>query len=429
MNAEVRHEGGARPSKLIFVNRYFAPDQSATSRMVSDLAFRLAERGLAVEVVTSRQLYENPRAELPAREVLHGVTVHRVPTTARGRGRTAGRALDYVSFHAAAAYRLWRQLAPGDVVVAKTDPPLISVTVSNVARWRRALLVNWLQDVFPEVASALTIGVISNRLEGRLIAMRDRSLRRAAMNVVLSEGMRDRLRDHGIDAAGTRVIPNWADTNGIIPQSPADSMSRRRVGLTDQFVVGYSGNFGRAHEFETLLGAARLLKDDSRFVFLMTGAGAKVQDLRRAVTQDKLPNFRFQEHQPTEVLSDSLAASDVHLVSLLPVLEGLIVPSKTYGILAAGRPVIFIGDTCGDIASMIRDHDCGVTVGVGDEQQLAAELRALQASPSRVESMSKNARRLALEQLRTGCHFSIRSRLPLFAAHKPRSNMPGIRSR
>src|SRR5882724_4124885 len=151
--------------KLVFVNRYFAPDESATSRMLSDLAFRLAGHGVSVSIVTSRQRYENSRASLPPYEELGNVHVHRVPTATQGRARLAGRALDYASFHAAAALKLLHLLSRGDVVVAKTDPPLISIAVSRVASWKGALLVNWLQDLFPEVASAVAPNLLPPWLE------------------------------------------------------------------------------------------------------------------------------------------------------------------------------------------------------------------------------------------------------------------------
>ena len=96
------------------------------------------------------------------------------------------------------------------------------------------------------------------------------------------------------------------------------------------------------------------------------------------------------------MLGDSLAAADVHLVSLLPALEGLVVPSKLYGVLAAGRPTIFVGDPDGEIARLIRDHDCGSVVRAGDSAQLAAELRALSDAPARVERMGARARELAV---------------------------------
>jgi colanic acid biosynthesis glycosyl transferase WcaI len=390
--------GAAAVPRVVFVNRYFYPDQSATSRMLSDLAFRLAERGVSVAVVTSRQLYEDAHAALPPHEVVRGVSVHRVSTATRGRSRLAGRALDYVSFHVAAGIELLRLLTRGDVVVAKTDPPLISIVVSHAARLRGAILVNWLQDLFPEVASVLAPGLMPKWIEHQLLAFRDRSLRRAAMNVVLSDGMRSRVLEIGVPATHVRIVPNWADTVTVVPQPAATSLARQRLGIEGRFVIGYSGNLGRAHEFDTLIDAARLVRADPRFAFLITGSGAKADALKESVRAQGLEHFFFQPYQPAELLSDSLAAADVHFVSLLPALEGLIVPSKIYGILAAGRPTLFVGDRNGDLARMLRDQDCGVAVAVGDGEGLAAELRMLADFPQRVESMGANARALGLSR-------------------------------
>ena len=384
--------------RVVFVNRYFSPDQSATSRMLSDLAFRLVQRGVSVTVVTSRQLYEDPRAALSRREVINGVTVYRVSTATCGRSRLLGRALDYVSFHVAAGLALLRLLTRGDVVVAKTDPPLISLVVSRAAAMRGAVLVNWLQDLFPEVASVLTPGLIPTSLTRMLVGARNYSLRRAAMNVVLGEGMRQRLLATGVDPSRVSIVPNWADVASVVPHPTVSSETRSRLGLQDRFVIGYSGNLGRAHEFDTLIGAARLLRADPRVAFLITGAGAKADALRAAVRAEGLDNFFFQGYQPVERLGDSLAASDVHFVSLLPALEGLIVPSKVYGILAAGRPVLFVGDPAGDLARIVTTQGCGIAVAVGDSAKLAAEIALLRDSPQRLASMGLKARELALSR-------------------------------
>lgn len=397
-SAVAQPPGRASGPRVVFVNRYFFPDQSATSRMLSDLAFRLVQRGVSVAVVTSRQLYEDPRAALARREVINGVAVYRVSTATRGRSRLLGRALDYVSFHAAAGLELLQVLSKGDVVVAKTDPPLISLVVSCAAVMRSAVLVNWVQDLFPEVASVLTPGLIPTWLQRMLVGARNHSLRRAAMNVVLGEGMRDRLLTAGVDPSRVRIVPNWADPACVVPQPTVSSETRRRLGLEGRFVLGYSGNLGRAHEFDTLIGTARLLRTDPRFAFLITGGGAKADALRDAVRAEGLDNFFFQDYQPAELLSDSLAAADVHFVSLLPALEGLIVPSKVYGILAAGRPAVFVGDPAGDLARMVTSEGCGIAVAVGDCTRLAAELTALRDSPQRVASMGLKARELALSR-------------------------------
>jgi colanic acid biosynthesis glycosyl transferase WcaI len=364
--------------------------------MLSDLAFRLAGRGVAVAIVTSRQLYENAAAQLPSHEIVGGVEVWRIATTTLGRRNLLGRALDYATFHWSAALKLARVLHPGDVVIAKTDPPLISMVVSWVARLRGAFLVNWLQDLFPEVATALTPGAMPHWLQSALAGARDRSLRRAAMNVVIGERMATQVARHGIARARIRVIPNWADCESVAPMDTQRSAARARLGLMNHFVIGYSGNFGRAHEFDTLIAAARLLVDDPQIAFLMTGGGAKNAPLQDAVERAGLCSFHFQDYQPAQLLSDSMAAADVHLVSLLPAIEGLIVPSKVYGILAAGRPVVFVGDLEGEIAGMIRQHRCGIAVAVGNSRRLATALQELQADPPRVAAMGVNARRLAL---------------------------------
>jgi colanic acid biosynthesis glycosyl transferase WcaI len=382
--------------KIIFVNRYFSPDESATSRMVSDLAFRLAQRDVSVAVVTSRQLYENPEAALPPRETIRGVEVHRVWTATHGRSRLLGRALDYASFHVSAGFELLRLLNRGDLVVAKTDPPLISIAGALAASWNGAHLINWLQDLFPEVATALAPGAVPKPVAAVLRSARDWSLRTALMNVALSEGMQSRLIARGVDRGHVTVVPNWANVEEVVPMPTQSSQTRRRLGLEGSFVVGYSGNLGRAHEFDTLLGAARLLQSDPDIAFLITGGGAKAAALQQATQDAGLTNTVFQDYQPPERLSDSMAAADIHFVSLLPSLEGLIVPSKIYGILAAGRPALFVGDTRGDVARMIQQFDCGIVVAVGDSARLAGEIRALRDDPERLRSMGQRARANAL---------------------------------
>ncbi len=161
---------------------------------------------------------------------------------------------------------------------------------------------------------------------------------------MLGARMRDYFVSRRVSSESLHIIENWADGTAIRPRSAAASELRTRLGLQNSFVACYSGNLGRAHEYDTILGAAHALRDRSDFVFLMIGGGAKMDALRRSVAESGLTNFRFERYQPREALADSLSAADVHLTSLLPELEGLIVPSKIYRILAAGRPAIFIGD-------------------------------------------------------------------------------------
>jgi glycosyltransferase involved in cell wall biosynthesis len=356
--------------RILFVNRYFHPDHSATSQMLSDLAFHLADGGHDVAVVTSRQRYEDPAAGLPERETVRGVEIYRVNTPRFGRARLAGRLFDYLGFYAAATAQLLALARPGDVIVAKTDPPLISVPAAWVARRRRARLVNWLQDLFPEVALALGVKGMDGPAGRLLQHVRNWSLRQADMNFAIGERMRERLLGLGIPASRIVVIPNWADGEAITPVRHEDNPLRREWGLEGRFVVGYSGNLGRAHEFETILGAAERLRDDPVIAFLFIGEGAQAAGVRAAAAQRGLVNVHFRPYQPRETLRYSLGVADVHLVVLRPELEGLIVPSKTYGCLAAGRPVIFVGDPEGEIASFIGRASLGWHCPVGDSSAL-----------------------------------------------------------
>jgi colanic acid biosynthesis glycosyl transferase WcaI len=384
--------------KLVFVNRFFDPDESATSQLLTDLSRGLAAGGLPVHVLCSRQLYTNPNANLQPRENLHGVRIHRVATTRYGRVGLIGRFVDYASFYVSAGWTLLRLLKSGDVVIAETDPPMISIPAAFCARLKRATLVNWQQDVFPEVATHLATAPLPRWFDEILRSLRDWSMRGAATNVMISHRMLEYFEQRGIPRSRLCVIENWSDADAIKPKPTETSVLRARLELAGKFVVCYSGNLGRAHEFDTLVAAAHLLRSDTSIVFLIIGGGAKMDSLRRAVATRGLDNFRFLPYQPRAALEDSLAAGDVHLASLLPALEGLILPSKLYGILAAGRPLIFIGDSDGDIARIIAEAQCGVTVAVHAAGELAAAIRGLQSDPAMCAAMGVRARDLLLER-------------------------------
>jgi glycosyltransferase involved in cell wall biosynthesis len=380
--------------KIVFVNRFYAPDHSATSQMLTDLASALAAGGTDVFVVASRLRYDDPSASLAKSETIGGVGVHRVWTSAFGRGNLLGRAFDYLSFYLTASWKCFRLARQGDIVVAMTDPPLISVPIGWVARARGARVVNWLQDIFPEVAAEL--GMRSARgLGGRLLrSLRDRSLRRAAANVVLGRTMHGRLTKLGIASGKNSIISNWADGSALYPIARDASRIRSEWGLGDQFVVGYSGNMGRVHEFDTILSAVAALSAQPDIRFLFIGDGAQKASIEALAVERGLRNMEFRPYQPRELLAQSLGAADVHLVTLRPELEGLVVPSKFYGIAAAGRPTIFIGNPDGEIGRIIREAECGVCVRQGDAAGLAAAILKLRDDTVFRDRMGSNARQV-----------------------------------
>jgi len=387
--------------RLIFVNRHFAPDESATSRMVSSLAFGLAEQGFQVVVLASRPRHQDDATALPRTECLRGVRAHRVSTTRLGQAGLAGRAVDYAGFHAAVALWCLAYLRPGDIVVACTDPPLLSVTMALAIATRGGRLVNWLHDIYPEVAIELGVlgrGGISARLA---LALRDWSLRRASVNIVPTVRMADGLRRRGVPERRLATIPYWSDDD-IDPVSPSQNGLRAEWALRDAFVVGYSGNFGRAHEFETLIEAATLLRSDSGIRFLLIGGGHGRDRVETEIRRRELANVALRPRQPRARLAESLSAADLHLISLRPELEPYVVPSKLYGILAAGRPAIFIGAAEGEVAAALGRYGCGETVPIGAGADLAGRIVALRDDRERRAAMGARARQGFEAQHRRG---------------------------
>ncbi len=357
--------------KLIFVNRFFYPDLSATSQLLSDLAFDLAALGVEVHIITSRGLYVDPSTRLPKSQKVQDVQIHRVWTTGFGRSRLRGRLVDYLSFTWTAALKLWRLAAAGDTVVVMSDPPLFSVSALLILRLRGARLINWLQDFFPEIAFRAGLISPSGFLSKTLLRLRNWTLRGARLNIAISDGIQRCIYAQGVDAHLVEVIPNWTDGRFVYPVPSHQNQLRQSWGLAEKFVVGHSGNLGRVHETKTIKLAIQGLAADDHFVFVFVGGGKGYEDLREWATERNFANVQFHPYQPKDRLHLSLSLPDVHLISLAPEMEGLVFPSKLYGILAAGRPAIFVGAHESEVAELLKGAGCGTGVEAGHGDELA----------------------------------------------------------
>jgi colanic acid biosynthesis glycosyl transferase WcaI len=378
--------------QLLIVNRYFHPDCSATAQLLTDLVDAIDGRGVSIRVFTSRQRYGDPKGVLPAREAYFGAEVHRLWASRFGRIGLPGRALDYATFYCSAFLALLATARRGDVLLAETDPPLISVVAWLVARLRGATLVNWCQDLFPETAAALGFGVATGLAGRKLLRLRNASLKGAAINVAVCDSMGERLQAEGIPSEQLTVIHNWADGERIRPLTADTNPLRREWGLAGKFVIGYSGNLGRVHDVEAITELIGALDDEPETIMLFIGAGVGYRRLKDTVGDRRIAKMVFRPYQPRERLGESLTAPDLHIVSLRSDCEGMVMPSKLYGILAAGRPVLSIGDPSGSVAQIVRDYGAGLVATPGRMDAAAAEICALRRDPARLERMGASAR-------------------------------------
>lgn len=379
-------------SKIIFINRFFYPDVSATSQLLTDLVIDLSKEGYEVDVVTSRNLYVGGKHKISQNSLPVKITAHYAWSSHFGRFGLIGRAADYLSFYITSTFVLLNVARQDDIIIAKTDPPLIAIPAKIIARLRKAKMINWLQDLFPEIAVELNLFPKRTRLLPLTLMLRNRSLRNADTNIVLGEQMKQKLIDARVPTEKIKIIPNWADDTFIQPIPADKNPLRTQWGLDGKFVVGYSGNLGRAHEFQTVLNAAEKLQSNPDIVFLWIGGGVQTETFKKQIASKKLTNFIFKDYQDRATLPVSLGVPDVHLVILSPNLEGLIVPSKFYGIAAAARPTIFIGHKNGEIPNLLTKHNCGISVQSGETKELEKAILKMKNNRQERVEQGLNAR-------------------------------------
>lgn len=377
--------------RILVLNQYYKPGVEATANLLADLCESLAEE-FDVTVVTGRL---QDHADLPSREVLNGVLVLRTRSTAFERTKLHLRASNYATYLASSLVRA-QASGPVDLVLCMTDPPIVGDLGVAISRARKAPLLVISEDVFPEIATEL--GRLTNPIVVRLLQwLVGFYLRRADLVVAIGERMRERLIVKGAPAERVIVIPNWVDTDAITPQ-PRENDWSRLAGLDGRFVVMHSGNVGHAQNLDTLIHATTYLRDLDDLVVPIIGFGARHVELQQLVGRLEADTVRFHAYQPREVLSESLSAAHLHYVGLAKGLAGYVVPSRLYGILAAGRPVLVAADADSETARLVEEVGCGVVVAPDRPDLVAAAIRAAYDGVLDLEAMGAAAREYVVRE-------------------------------
>ncbi len=378
---------------IYFINRFFHPDISSTSQILSDLCQGLAaDQSLpSIQVITSRNVYEGEKKRLLKKEIWQEVIIHRLWTTQFGRKTTIGRLADYLSFYLSTFLFLLFHLKKNNVVIIKTDPPLLSIPISWIASWKRVKMVQWLQDIFPEVAEKLDIKA-PKFVFSILKKLRNQAWKKSDHLVVISQGMKNQVIEE-VDTLNHKItiIPNWADDK-LRPIAKAENAFIKQWQLEKKFVVGYSGNFGSAHYYQELAEAGAYFSQDLDITFVIIGGGTYYRKLQQQKNLANWGNWLFLPYQDKSNLSETLSVADVHIVSLNSKVDGYIFPSKIYGIMAVARPIIFIGDALGDCSQFIEKNQCGVIVKEGDTASLIKHILFLKNNSADAERMGENGR-------------------------------------
>ncbi len=377
--------------RIILLNQAFHPDHVATAQHAYDLAKSLTEQGHDVAVVASRSIYGSTGAALPKRETVDGIEVHRVGQSLFGTASTLARIIDFALFYTLALNKVMTIQRP-DVIVPFTTPPFIALVGWLMKETKQCHYVYWVMDLYPDLP--VKHGMLEpHGLTARLLEQINRfCMRHADRVVVLGRCAKDLVVGKGVPEEKISLIGPWADIDELEPLPRQDNPLRREWGLTDKFVVMYSGNLGLAHDIDTF-GQAMIgleSRDDIRFVFV--GGGKRMSLMRELVDKHRLDNVIFKPYQPRDKIRESLSLADLHLISLSEPLTGILVPSKLFGIMAAGRAAVFVGHPDSQISLVLAESGCGWTIRVGDIDGLVATIEELADDPAACARMGRLAR-------------------------------------
>ena len=377
-----------RPTLLI-VSQVYSPDR--VGRHVADVAEEMVRRGWRVVVLTSGRGYNDPTLRFPAREMLSGVEVVRLPASSLGKKTLAHRVVAQMSFAMQAGLR--SLVARGvDRILLTTSPPLSPALAWAVGQVRRVPITYWMLDMNPD--QAVGMGMVgANAPAARALDFFNRGmLRRASDIVVLDRFMADRLRRKGTPRGALHVVPPWPHDDGADPLRHVDNPWRQRMGFGDRFVLMYSGNHSPAHSLDTILQTARRLSTRPEILFCFVGDGGEKEAVDGLVREERPTHVVSLPSQPLAELWQSLSAADVHLVSMGDAMVGCSHPSKFYGAMAVARPILAVGPQHSHVTDVLDRFDVGWSLRHGDVDGVERAVREAAHDREETTRMGERAR-------------------------------------
>ncbi len=396
-------------TSISIITQFYPPDYAATGQFIYDLAGALAQAGFAVSVFTGMPGYAFRQTDVKHEEHDNGVLVRRTGSIHLISKRIRNKVFGSVLFIARCVVKCLSKDMRGSHLVLTSAPPFLGLIGWFYHKFWGHTYSCIIYDVYPEVAVRLKVVALDHWIVKFWEFVNRKVWDRAESLIVLSEPMKQLLMKKHKNLAGKiHVIHSWADPKFIIPIAKSENWFAKLYGLTDCFVVMYSGNLGRCHDSQTILNCVQLLisRPDIKFVFIGNGVGSQI--IKQAITSGQLPNALQLPYQDREVLPYSLTACDLSLVSILPNVGDTIAPSKIYGILAAAKPVAVICPKDNYLREIVEEGNCGSCFENGDAQGLADYICWLADNPQIQEKLGKNARKL-LER-----HYTIDQAMPKY---------------
>ena len=372
----------------------FLTTYEPVSPFYRDLVPRLAAEGHSIEILVTSAEYRPGRTPLEQTVAHPNVRIRRIPCLVNTPNSALKKVWVLITYLVGCG--LLTLFGRGaDLNFFLTQPPFFSSWGMVLRLIRRQPYYCLIMDLYPDVMIAA--GMLRRRSLSSILLMRlsRLTLRRAQQVIVIGRCMRDLILIGGVREDRVSIIQNWANETEIQRLSPNQNSLREQLELSDEFVCLYSGNIGVSHAFDDILNAALALKENRQITFVFIGGGSRRKEIEQFANANCLNNIRLLPYTPAEKLSEGLGIGDVHFVSLREEFVGLVVPSKAYGAMAAGKPIIYLGNSKGEIARTINENDSGAVVAEGESAAICNLLLDYQSDPSLLSRQSENAYQLS----------------------------------
>ncbi len=390
--------------KVVFLSQYFYPEENATSEMLTGIAIALKQKGFEVEAVSGFPSYHrNQRTRSPDEKekvkmeahIYKEMRIHRIWSTTFHRSSFLGRALNALSFSVFCLFRSF-SFKNDSLFIPVTNPPSLMWIAWILNRIKGSQYLILIHDVYPEIAEAVGVIRINSLFSKLWNALNKKALSRAKTLVVLGRDMKihyqQKFKLLKMQPRPIQIIHNWADGELIRPQPKSNSSLTRKWPFQNRFILQYSGNIGRFHGIESVFNIAKELNPE-KFGVAFIGQGHLRGWLEAQIKESQLTHIVLEPFQPRTQLNDSLSACDLAIVSMLPNTSGLCVPSKLYGILASGRPVLAIVPEDSEVAHLVLEYEFGVVTSPTNPQKAVEAIHDLSQNPLQLEKMGQQARK------------------------------------
>ncbi len=380
-----------KEKRLTLLSQYFFPEMISTGHILTELLVELGRQGIKTSVICAQPTYySNDKVDKGI--TYKGITIKRTDNTQFDKNSLKGKIFNSFSFFIGALWLVLKETGRHPMILV-TNPPFLGLAgliCKIFKRWSYILIIH---DLYPDIA--LNMGYLRHDSLLALLwnKINQRIYQAASFIVVLGRDVQKRIQDQlpAEQHEKVKFIPNWADPELICPVDQSRNPFISELGLDGKFLVQYSGNMGLTHDMETIIEAAQVLRNDESIYFILIGGGGKLAKIKKMVEDYGLKNVTFLPYQPRASLKYSLCSSHVSLISLERGAEGLSVPSKLYGIMASGRPIIAIMPEDTEVALTLNEYQCGLITPPKDVSALVEAISWLKNNEAERKAMGECA--------------------------------------